>query len=120
MRGKPLILVLLAATAAEAQQQGSLQISTETQLLQGDRDRRGSERTFEPDFGALCTAPARRFDQFQFEIRASRRGDEIHLGRTWGALRNGKLGDATWTFEGGDLYTMPQFHDVRRHGSVRV
>ena len=45
MRGTPLILVLVAATAADAQQQGSIQVSTDTQILQGDRQRRGSERS---------------------------------------------------------------------------
>ena len=113
MRGSPLILVLVAVTAVEAQQQGSIQISTDTQILQGDRLRRGSERTFEPDFGAVWTEPARRFGQFQMELRASRRGEEIHLGRTWLAVRDARIRGVTWTFEGGDLYTRPELADAR-------
>ena len=113
MRGTPLILVLVAATAADAQQQGSIQVSTDTQILQGDRQRRGSERSFEPDFGAVWTEPGRRFGQFQVELRASRRGEEIHLGRTWLAVRDAKIRGLTWTFEGGDLYTRPELADAR-------
>ena len=79
MRAAPLLLILVAATAAEAQQQGSVQLSTDTQILSGDPQRRGQEHPFEPDFGMLWTQPATRFGQFQMELRASRRGDDIHL-----------------------------------------
>ena len=40
-RGAALVLILAAATAAEAQQQGSVQLSTDTQILSGDPQRRG-------------------------------------------------------------------------------
>ena len=98
--------VIAACVNADAQQ-GSIQISTDTQIVQGNPARRSTERMWEPDFGALWTQPGRRFAQFQLELRASRRGDDLHLGRTWFALRDAKAGRVAWTFEGGDLYTPP-------------
>lgn len=104
--------LLMAATAAAAQApQGSVQISTDTQIVDGHPQRRLSERKFEPDFGALWTQPGRRFSQFQVELRASRRGDELHLGRSWFALRDARARGVSWTLEGGDLYTPPSFID---------
>ena len=105
-------LIVAAAATAEAQQ-GSVQVSTDTQVVQGHPQRRLSERPFEPDFGVLWTQPGRRFSQFQLELRASRRGDELHLGRSWFALRDARAGGFAWTFEGGDLYTPPSFVDYR-------
>ena len=113
MRGAPLVLILVAATAAEAQQQGSVQLSTDTQILSGDPQRRGQEHPFEPDLGMLWTQPGTRFGQFQMELHGSRRGDDIHLGRTWLALRDAKIRGLSWTFEGGDLYTRANFGDAR-------
>ena len=112
MRG-PFLLLILAAAGAEAQQQGSVQISTDTQIVLGSEERRGTERFLEPDFGALWTVPGRRFGQFQLEVRGSRRGDDIHLGRTWFAVRDLKANGASWTFEGGDIYTRAAADDYR-------
>ena len=83
-------VVVAATAAAHAQQQGSIQISTDTQVVQGHPLRRLSERTFEPDIGVLWTQPGQRYSQFQLELRASRRGDELHLGRSWFALRDAR------------------------------
>ena len=113
MRGASLVLILVAATAAEAQQQGSVQLSTDTQILSGDPQRRGQEHPFEPDFGMLWTQPAARFGQFQMEVRGSRRGQDLHLGRTWLALRDARIKGLSWTFEGGDLYTSANVGDAR-------
>jgi len=107
------VLVLAASAHTAAGQQGSIQLSTDTQLVKGDPGRVLSERTWEPDFGVLWTQPGRRFNQFQLELRASRRGDEIHLGRAWFALRDVRARGFTWTFEGGDLYTPPAAVDYR-------
>ncbi|HET7698138.1 MAG TPA: SPOR domain-containing protein [Vicinamibacterales bacterium] len=103
--------VILAASATAAAQQGSLQISTDTQIVQGHPQRRLAERRLEPDFGALWTQPGRRFGQLQLELRASRRGDDLHLGRSWFALRDARARGVAWTFEGGDLYTPPSLVD---------
>jgi hypothetical protein len=113
VRGAPLVLILVAATAAEAQQQGSVQLSTDTQILSGDPQRRGQEHPFEPDLGMLWTQPATRFGQFQMELHGSRRGQDLHLGRTWLALRDTKFKGLSWTFEGGDLYTSANVGDTR-------
>lgn len=113
MRGALLGVMLAAAATAEAQQQGSVQLSSDTQLIQGNETRRATERTWEPDFGALWTQPGVRFGQFQLEVHASRRGDELHLGRTWLALRDAKARGFSWTLEGGDLYTPPASADYR-------
>ena len=109
MRARLLVLILAAGTAAEieARQQGSLQLSTETQIVQGNEARRGSEHAFEPDLGVLFTQPAVKFGEFQLEVRGSRRGEAFHLGRTWMALRDVKARGAMWTFEAGDLWTTP-------------
>ena len=109
MRARLLVLILAAGTAAEieARQQGSVQLSTETQIVQGNEARRGSEHAFEPDLGVLFTQPAVKFGEFQLEVRGSRRGEAFHLGRTWMALRDVKARGAMWTFEAGDLWTTP-------------
>ena len=109
MRARLLVLILAAGPAAqvEARQQGSVQLSTETQIVQGNEARRGSEHAFEPDLGVLFTQPAVKFGEFQLEVRGSRRGEAFHLGRTWMALRDVKGRGAVWTFEAGDLWTTP-------------
>jgi cell division septation protein DedD len=101
----------VAAAATAAAQQGSLQISTDTQIVEGHAQRRLAERRFEPDFGVIWTQPGQRFSQLQVELRASRRGDELHLGRSWFALRDARVRGFAWTLEGGDLYTPPSFVD---------
>lgn len=107
------VLVLLAAAPAAAGQQGSIQLSTETQLVQGDPQRRASERTFEPDFGISFLQPGSRVGQFQLDVRGTRRGDELHLGRTLVAVRDARSRGITWTLEGGDLYTTPALGDYQ-------
>jgi cell division septation protein DedD len=108
-----MIVAAAAPAAADAQQQGSVQLSTDTQIVLGHAARRGSERLLEPDFGALWTQPGRRFGQFQMEVRGSRRGDDIHLGRTWLAVRDLKVNGAAWTFEGGDIYAAPSLREYQ-------
>ena len=102
-----------APVALSAQQQGSLQLSTESQIVAGDPARRAGEQTLEPDFGFLWQQPGVRFGQFLLEARGTRRGNEFHLGRTWIALRDAKGGGLTWAFEGGDLYTSPAAGDYQ-------
>jgi cell division septation protein DedD len=97
-------LVLLPA-AASAQQQGAIPPSTETQVLSGSPARRVGERPYEPDAGLLWTQPGTRFGQFELESIATRRGSDLHLGRTRLALRDAKVRGLTWTFEAGDLYS---------------
>ena len=108
-----MIVAAAAPAAADAQQQGSVQLSTDSQIVLGNAARRGSERLLEPDFGALWTQPGRRFGQFQMEVRGSRRGDDIHLGRTWLAVRDLRAKGASWTLEGGDIYTTPSLREYQ-------
>jgi len=97
----------VSVTPAAAQQQGSIQLSTESQIIQGNQARRGGERTIEPDFGVLWLQPGTRFGQFLLEARGTRRGNELHLGRTSVAVRDAKARGVTWTLEAGDLYASP-------------
>jgi cell division septation protein DedD len=107
------VLVLLAAAPAAAGQQGSIQLSTETALVQGDPQRRATERTYQPDFGISFLQPGSRVGQFQLEVRGTRRGDEVHLGRTFVAVRDARSRGITWTLEGGDLHTTPALGDYQ-------
>ena len=47
--------------------------------------------------------PGTRFGDFAMETLGTRRGDAMHLGRTWLAVRNARTGRVTWSAEGGDL-----------------
>ena len=98
-------LVFLADTALA--QQGSLQFSTAVQTLRGDPSRYAGQNPFEPDLGVSWLQPGSRFGVFQIEIRGARRGDALHTGRIYGALRDAKYLGAAWTIEAGDTYFSP-------------
>lgn len=98
---------ILHAQTAFAQQQGSVQISTSVQTLHGDSSRFAGQNAFEPDFGVSWLQPGSRFGIFQIEIRGARRGDELHTGRMYGALRDAKYAGVAWTVEAGDTYFSP-------------
>jgi hypothetical protein len=108
-----LTLVLLTTAPAAAGQQGSIQLSTETQVLAGAPERRAGERTFEPDFGVSFLQPHSRFGELQLEVRGTRRGDELHLGRSSFALRDAKAHGISWTIEGGDTYSGPALENYQ-------
>ena len=48
---------------------------------------------------------------FQIEIRGARRGDALHTGRIYGALRDAKYRGVAWTIEAGDTYFSPPSAD---------
>jgi sporulation related protein len=98
--------VLLQAHGALAQQ-GSVQISSAVQTLRGDPARFAGQNEFEPDLGVSWLQPGSRFGVFQIEIRGARRGDSLHTGRLYGALRDAKYHGVSWTIEGGDAYFSP-------------
>ena len=100
--------IILHSHAALAQQ-GSLQISSAVQTLRGDPSRFAGQSDFEPDFGISWLQPGSRFGVFQIEIRGARRGDTLHTGRMYGALRDAKYHGVSWTIEGGDAYFSPPF-----------
>ena len=98
---------ILQAQAVTAQQQGSVQVSTAVQTLQGDPSRFAGQNEFEPDVGVSWLQPGSRFGVFQIEVRGARRGDELHTGRMYGALRDAKYAGVRWTVEAGDAYFSP-------------
>ena len=85
-------------------QQGSVQITGATQTVTGDPQRLGGENTIDPDIGVLWLQPGVRFGPFQRELREARRGNRLHLGRNYAALRDLKYRNVSWTFEAGDSY----------------
>ena len=96
-------LVALAASAAPVlAQQGSVQVTGSAQAVTGDPERLAGQSRLEPDFAINWFQP-RSGGSLQMELRATRRGNEPHLGRAYFAWRDVKLGRATWTFEGGDF-----------------
>ncbi len=73
-------------------QQGSLQVSTAVQTT-ARRCRTGSRgRTrSNPTSASSWLQPGSRFGVFQIEIRGARRGDSLHTGRMYGALRDAEV-----------------------------
>jgi len=88
-------------------QQGSVQISSAVQTLRGDPSRFAGQNEFEPDLGVSWLQPGSRFGVFQIEIRGARRGDALHTGRIYGALRDARYHGTAWTIEAGDAYFSP-------------
>ena len=105
---------LLASGAIPADaQQGSVQVSTAVQGVTGDSERLAGQKRLEPDFGISWLQPGSRFGVFQIELRGARRGNELHTGRMFGALRDLKYRNVAWTIEAGDAYFSPGLGDYR-------
>jgi hypothetical protein len=98
------LFVVCTPAIAGAQQQGSVQLSSDTQIVSGNGLRQAGEETIEPDAAVLWTEPGTSFGAFQLETHLTRRGDELHVGRTWLTFHDVKAAGLTWSFEGGDLY----------------
>ena len=96
--------VVASHAAPAAAQQGTVQISGAAQAVTGNAERTASDHPIEPDFGITWLQPGVRFGTFQMELREARRGDRLHLGRNYAALRDVKHGAVSWTFEAGDAY----------------
>jgi len=88
-------------------QQGSVHVTSAVQTLQGDPSRFAGQNDFEPDLGVSWLQPGTRFGLFQMEIRGARRGDTLHTGRLYGALRDATYRGVHWTIEAGDSYFSP-------------
>ncbi|HEX5473680.1 MAG TPA: SPOR domain-containing protein [Vicinamibacterales bacterium] len=108
-----LVTTVLFPAVAAAQQQGSIQVSSQTQVLEGDPVRRAGERRFEPDFSINWLEPGSTFGQWQMQLSGTRRGDSVHLGRSWLSLRDASYAGLKWTFEAGDIYASPAITDDR-------
>ena len=90
--------------AAVCAQQGTVVISGAAQTVAGSARQATSENAIDPDFGVSWIQPGVRFGAFQLELREAKRGDRLHLGRNYAALRDLKAGNLSWTFEAGDAY----------------
>jgi len=101
------VVALVLHAGPTLAQQGSLQISSAMQTLRGDPSRFAGQNQFEPDLGVAWLQPGSRFGLFQIEIRGARRGDILHTGRIYGALRDAKFHGVAWTIEAGDTYFSP-------------
>ncbi len=108
-----LTAILVVQPMPALAQQGSLQVSTAVQTLHGDPQRFAGQHPLEPDIGISWLQPGSRFGMFQIEIRGARRGDTLHTGRIYGALRDAKYGGIAWTIEAGDAYFSPGVSDYR-------
>ena len=97
--------VLAVAASAAAQQQGSIQLSSDSEIVAGSAARQGGEQAIEPDFAVVWTVPRTSFGDFRLETHTTRRGDSLRLGRTWIELRDAKVARMAWSFQGGDLYS---------------
>jgi cell division septation protein DedD len=101
-----LVVALLLATPAVAQQ-GSLQVNASAQASTGESARQNTLGQVEPDLGVTWLQPRTRFGTVQLEFHGTERKNELHAGRIYGSLRDLKIGNYTWTVEGGDAYYAP-------------
>ena len=105
-------LLFFCGTPCRAQQ-GSLQVSAAVQGTTGAPERVAGQPAIDPDFGVSWLQPGSRFGVFQIELRGARRGDSLHTGRMYGALRDLKYRNAIWTIEAGDAHFSPGLGDDR-------
>ena len=90
---------------AGAQQQGSIQLSSDSQVVAGSAGRQAGEQAIEPDIAVVWIQPRTLFGDFRLETHTTRRGDSLRVGRTWLGLHDARFAGLTWSFEGGDLYS---------------
>jgi cell division septation protein DedD len=105
--------LLLSCAVPCSAQQGSLQASAAVQGVTGAPERVAGQPALDPDFGISWLQPGSRFGVFQIELRGARRGDSLHTGRLYGALRDLKYRNAVWTIEAGDAHFSPGLGDYR-------
>lgn len=96
-------LVVCHAASVQAQQ-GTVVVSGAAQAVTGSSRTLTGENAIDPDFGVSWIQPGVRFGSFQLELRETKRGNRLHLGRNYAALRDLKNGNVSWTFEAGDAY----------------
>ena len=107
------VLLLAGCPSVAAAQPGSLQLSASAHSTVGDPGRIAGEQAFEPDVGVTWLQPGTRFGLFQMEIRGTRRGDQLHLGKAFVAFRDVAYRGIAWSFEGGDTYFVPGVGEYR-------
>jgi hypothetical protein len=99
------VFAVCLPAAAAAQQQGSIQLSSDSQIIAGSAARQAGEQAIEPDVAFVWIQPRTLFGDFRLETHTTRRGDSLRLGRTWLALHDATFAGLKWSFEGGDLYS---------------
>lgn len=107
MRTRAILLASLAAAVPVAAQQGSVQVSSSTQIVAASDARRAGQQPFEPDLGFTLHQPALRFGNLFVDLHAVRRDDGARLGTTALGLRDVKLLGMTWSLTGGDSAFAP-------------
>ena len=105
-------LTVASLAAPVAAQQGSIHVTGSAHAVTGDPEKLSGQARLEPDFGITWFQP-RGSGSMQAELRATRRGNEPHLGRVFFAWRDAKFRGATWTLEAGDFYFAPAVADYR-------
>lgn len=105
-------LVVASVAHPAAAQQGSIQVTGSAHTVTGDPEKLAGQNRLEPDFAISWFQP-RASGSMHAELRATRRGNEPHLGRAFFAWRDAKFRGATWTFEAGDFYFSPAVADYR-------
>ena len=106
------VATLAGLTAPAFAQQGSVQVTGAAQAVSGDPARLAGQTRLEPDLAINWYQP-RGTGALHAELRATRRGNEPHLGRAYIAWRDVKVRGALWSFEGGDFYFTPGVADYR-------
>jgi hypothetical protein len=107
------VFVVMLPPGAAAQQQGAVQISSDSQIVAGNAARQVGEQGFQPDVAIVWSQPATSFGDVRLETHTTRRGDTVRVGRTSLAVQGVKAAGLTWSLEGGDLYSRPDPGDYQ-------
>lgn len=113
LRGLAAFALLGAAPPYAAfAQQGTVQVFGAAHTVQGPATRIAGER-FEPDVGVQWFQPGTRFGLLQMELRGTSRDGKPHLGKSFVAFRDARVGGITWTIQAGDTHFSPAIGEYR-------
>src|SRR5574338_136184 len=113
MRDALLLLALLSLATSARAQQGSVDISSSTQIVSASDARRAGQTVFEPDAGFTLYQPAFRLGNLFVDLHAVSRAGRARLGTTAVGLREVKLAGLTWSITGGDSAFAPSLSAYR-------
>jgi len=106
-----MVIAVLLVAAPAAAQQGSVQITTASQVTTGDPERTGGLQGFQPDFGFTWFQPTTTWGTLNFDAHAVRGGNDPRLGRALFAIKNMKRNGLTWNLSAGDSAYTPFLTD---------